>query len=82
MRLRGQQKAMAAARADRSRDGDRMLKSATADKMRRAAEKQVTSSALSVQWLSLLHDSWAADATKATLEQASVKAEAEHVHYE
>jgi hypothetical protein len=35
-----------------------------------------------VQWLSLLHDSWAADATKATLEQASVKAEAEHVHYE
>ncbi len=72
---------MAAESAARSSEGERMLKSATAHKMRRAEAKQAALSVAQIQLLMLplalfVVLSCAADATEATHEQASIKADA------
>ncbi len=72
---------MAAESAARSSDGERMLKSATAHNMRRAEAKQAALSVAQMQLLMLpltllVMLSCAADATEATHEQASIKADA------
>jgi hypothetical protein len=64
---------MAAAKAARRSDDERILKSATAHKMRRAEVKLM---ALLAGCTSVLLRSWAADATEATHAHASTKAEA------